>query len=132
MKKVFCIAALVFVGLGFLALPILAFAGDGQGVAGSYIFDLLEKLLKDNTVAVSIYTAVIGLIGIGIRVLLKKIPGGADGMLAGLIWKLLVFLFGKGVVMSGNTDMEFVKKELQKEYPLLKIDIQKVADGTYK
>jgi hypothetical protein len=131
MKKVFGISALVFVGLCLLVLPVLAFAGD-QGVAGNYLLELLGKLIKNDPLTVAIMGAVVLAVHALIRVILKKIPGGEDGPIGKVIWWIATVLFGKGVVMSGNTDMEFVKKELVKEYPLLKIDIKKVADGTYK
>lgn len=108
--------------LALCLLPVLAFAGNGS--VGTDIIVMLTDLLKDNTLAVTIYTAIAGLIGIGLRVLLKKLPTAMQGIVGLLFWKIAAALFGDGVMLRNNTDPEFVKSELMKRYPLLQIKIK--------
>lgn len=103
-------------------VPVLAFAGNGT--VGNDIVDMLTKLLKDNTLAMAIYTAIAGLIGIGLRVLLKKLPTVMQGIVGVVFWRIAAALFGDGVMLRNNTDPNFVKAELMKRYPLLRIDIK--------
>jgi hypothetical protein len=105
----------------------VVFAGD-SGIVGDSIIAALGKLIKDQTVVAGIYGAIVWLLVIGIRFALAKIPGGADGPLASVLWKIASWLFGKEVVMSNNTDTEYIKKQLIKDYPLLQIDIKKLTD----
>lgn len=118
MKKVFAVIGL----LGAFAV-VLA----GNGVAGDQITDLLKRIIPDGNVALAVYTAIVGLIGIGIRVLLKKIPTAMNGVASMIIWKIAAFLFGDGVVLSNHTDPEYVKQQLIKKYPLLKIDVKNMG-----
>jgi len=113
---------LVFSAFLFCIVPILAFAGNGT--AGDEIVDMLTRMLKDNTMAVAIYTAIAGLIGIGLRILLKKIPTVMQGIVGVIFWKIAAALFGDGVMLENHKDVEFVKRELIKKYPLLSIDIK--------
>jgi hypothetical protein len=105
-------------------LPVLVFAG-GNGTVGNEIVDMLTKLLQDNTLAMAIYTAIAGLIGIGLRVILKKLPTVMQGIVGVVFWRIAAALFGDGVMLRNNTDPNFVKAELIKRYPLLSIDIKK-------
>lgn len=122
---------LVFV-IGVLCVAVSsAFAAD-NGIAGSQIIDMLEKLLKDNTVAVSIYTAIVGLISIGMRILLKKLPTVMQGIMGAIFWKIAAALFGSGVVLENHKDPKYVKAQLIKKYPMFQIDIKKMAEGDGK
>jgi hypothetical protein len=110
----------------FCTFPVLALAA-GNGVAGDEIVDMLTKLLKDNTVAVAIYTSIAGLIGIGLRILLKKIPTAMQGIVGIVFWKIAAALFGDGVVLEKNTNPEYVKQQLMKKFPLLRIDVKSLG-----
>jgi hypothetical protein len=114
---------LTLVAFIWCILPVLAFAG-GNGTVGNDIVDMLTKLLQDNTLAMAIYTAIAGLIGIGLRVLLKKLPTVMQGVVGVVFWRIAAALFGDGVMLRNNTDPNFVKTELMKRYPLLRIDIK--------
>lgn len=103
-------------------IPVLAFAGNG--VAGDEVVDMLTKLLKDNTLAVAIYTTIVGLVGIGLRVLLKKIPTVMQGVVGIFFWKVAAALFGDGVILENHKDAQFIKDQLIKKYPLLQIKIK--------
>jgi hypothetical protein len=117
---------LMLVAFIWCILPVLAFAG-GNGTVGNDIVDMLTKLLQDNTLAMAIYTAIAGLIGIGLRVLLKKLPTVMQGVVGVVFWKIAAALFGDGVVLSKHTDMNYVKNELIKKFPLLRIDIKNLG-----
>lgn len=117
----------VFVFFAFIVVAMSAVVFAGNGVAGDQILDLLKKLIPDSGVALAVYTAIVGLIGIAIRVLLKKIPTAMSGIVGLVIWKIAAFLFGDGVVLEKHTDPEYVKAQLIKKYPLLQIDIKKLA-----
>lgn len=116
MKKVMlfllCLVLFVFV------FPILA---ADNGMVGDDIVAALGKLIKDNTIVMTIYSVILTIIGIGIRVLLKKLPTVASGIVGKILWKLAAVLFGDGVVLSNNKDAEAVKAALQKKYPLFDI-----------
>lgn len=118
---------LILTALAVCLFVTLCFAAD-NGAVGNRLVEILENFLKDNTVAASVYTAIIGLLGIGIRVLLKKIPTTMQGLAGKIAWKIAAALFGSGVVLENHTDPEYVKKELVKKYPLLQIDIKKLAE----
>jgi hypothetical protein len=105
--------------------PVLVFAGNGS--VGDDVVDMLTKLFGDNGVAITIYTAIVSLIGIGLRVLLKKIPTAMQGIVGIVFWKIAAALFGDGVMLRNNTDPNFVKNELIKRYPLLRIDVKKLS-----
>lgn len=105
----------------------ICFAAD-NGAIGNKILTILENFLKDNTVAASVYTAIVGLLGIGLRILLKRIPTSMQGIAGKIIWKIAAALFGSGVVLENHTDPEYVKQELIKKYPLLQIDIKKLEE----
>jgi len=107
----------------FSLLPVFAFAGS-NGSVGNDIITMLTDLLKDNTLAVTIYTAIAGLIGIGLRVLLKKVPTAMQGIVGIFFWRIAAALFGDGVMLRNNTDPELVKRELIKRYPLLQIKVK--------
>jgi hypothetical protein len=90
-------------------------------MVGDDIVAALGKLIKDNTIVMTIYSVILTIIGIGIRVLLKKLPTVASGIVGKILWKLAAVLFGDGVVLSNNKDAEAVKAALQKKYPLFDI-----------
>lgn len=115
---------MVLIILALALFPVIAFCAGGNGTVGNEIVDMLTKLLKDNTMAVTIYTAIAGLISIGLRIVLKRIPTAMQGIVGFVFWKIAAALFGDGVMLRNNTDPEFVKRELIKRYPLLQIDIK--------
>jgi hypothetical protein len=100
------------------------FAFTGNGVVGDNIVNVLTKLLHDNTIAITIYTAILILVGIGLRILLKRIPTTMQGIVSIILWKVAAVLFGDGILLQNNTDPIFVKNELIKKYPLLQIKIK--------
>jgi hypothetical protein len=108
-----------------LTFVTLLFAADSAGVVGNTILAFLEKMLKVSPeVALSIYTTILVVLGIVIRVILKKIPGGVEGPIGKVVWWLLSIFFGSGVRLEGSTDKEYVKAQLKKRFPLLNIEIK--------
>lgn len=103
-------------------IPVFAFTGNG--VVGDNIVSVLTKVLQDNTIAITIYTAILILVGIGLRILLKRIPTTMQGIVSVILWKVAAVLFGDGILLQNNTDPIFVKNELIKKYPLLQIKIK--------
>lgn len=121
--KMLSIVSMMICAATFLCLPVLVFA-EGNGVVGTEIVNMLSELLKNNTLAIAIYTAIMGLIGIGFRILLKKLPTGMQTIAGVLFWKIAAALFGDGVVLEKNNDMAYVKRQLLKKYPLLRIEVK--------
>ena len=117
-----------YVGLFIMSWVILCFAGD-YGTLGDKLFPVLAKAFGVD-IAGKIMAALVAVIGwiIG-RVVLKKIPTRMQGIVGKIFWKFAAVLFGSGVVMDNHTDPEYVKAELVKKYPLLQIDIKKIAEG---
>jgi len=116
---------LVLVGVLVLTFVTLIFAADNAGAVGNTILAFLEKLLKVSPeMSLSIYTTMLVLLGIVVRVILKKIPGGVEGPIGKVVWWLLSVLFGSGVRLEGSTDNEYVKAQLKKKFPLLNIEIK--------
>lgn len=103
-------------------VPAVILASD-NGTVGDSIIVMLADLLKDNSLAVTAYTAIVGIIGICARVLLKKVPTVARGIVGAIFWKIAAILFGDGVLLENNKDTEFVRDQLKKKYPLLSIKI---------
>ena len=104
---------IIVAGMVVMAMAIVALAGDG--VIGGIIQNALAKWFKDDPQsAVAAWTSIITMIGIGCRVLLKKIPGAGLG---GFFWTIAKFFFGDGVILENNTDRNYVTEELKKKYP---------------
>jgi hypothetical protein len=100
-------------GMVIMAMAMVALAGDG--VFGGVIQNALAKWFKDDPQsAVAAWTSIITMIGIGCRVLLKKVPGAGLG---GFFWTIAKFFFGDGVILENNTDRNYVTEELKKKYP---------------
>lgn len=103
----------------------MCYAADSLGQYGGQVVGGLGNLLQDNTAAMTIYTLLLTIIGIVCRVMLKRLPTVIRGIAGKVVWSALAGLFGDGVVMDNNKDMEFVKDRLKKKYPLLQIEIKK-------
>jgi len=74
--------------------------------------------------AAAVWGIIISIIGILGRVILKKIPTIMRGPVSLIFWNIMKGIFGDGVVLSNNSDPEYLKKELTKKYPLLQIGIK--------
>jgi hypothetical protein len=68
--------------------------------------------------------ALMTVIGVIARVLLKMLPVNLQGVLGLIFWPIMKGLFGDGVVLANNKDPEYVKKELLKKYDYLNIEIK--------
>jgi hypothetical protein len=120
MSKVIWILVVAMLAVIF---PVVLFADDGTGTVGSEIVRMLTTLFNDNSMALTIYTAIVSIIGICARVLLKKVPVVARGIVGMFFWKIAAILFGDGVLLENNKNTEYVRDELKKKYPLLSIKI---------
>lgn len=114
-KKIFSKAC------AFLFLfAVVAFAGEA--LRDSTISKLAPILGGDD--AAAIWGIIVALVGIVGRVILKKIPTGMRGLAGVVFWNVMKGIFGDGVVLSNNTNPEYLKRELSKKYPLLQIEIK--------
>lgn len=113
------------VGILILSVVFVCLAADNTGVVGNIILGWFEKMFKVSPeVALSIYTTILLVLGIVLRVVLTKIPGGVDGPIGKAFWWVMGILFGDNVKLQNNTDSATVKAALKKKYPLLNIEIK--------
>jgi hypothetical protein len=112
---------IVILMLSILALFTLVIAST-TGTAGSVLTGFFEKILKVSPdVAIMIYTALLAIVGVILRVILKKIPGGPEGPIGKVIWGILAFFFGDGVRLEGSTDTAMLMEKLSEKFPNMTI-----------
>lgn len=115
------ILALMAAGLG-----ALAHGADTLGTVGQRVVPWLSAAFDgDAAAATTVWTSLLTILGMVVsRVVLKRIPTVARGLLGKVIWSFLSGLFGDGVVLSNHPDPEYLKEKLKKKFPLLRIDVK--------
>jgi hypothetical protein len=107
--------ALLFFWLIFIAFATAAFAGSAepsQGFLGIRIIEKFAELLQVHPVeATTLYTGLLVLL----RVILKKAPVRKKSVIGRLFWKIAEILFGDGVVIEHNQNIEEVKARMRKK-----------------
>jgi amino acid permease len=113
-------AVIFFLCIFLSAAAVLA---STNGIAGDAITGFFQKVFHMSPeMALAIYSVIFTVIMIVLRVILKKIPGGEEGILGKIVWSILAFIFGSGVRTEGSTDTKMLKEVLSKKYPNMKIE----------
>ncbi len=122
MKRILFLISVSFL---FIFAAVAVAMAASNGVAGDAITGFFERVFKMSPeMALGVYSAILTVVLIVLRVILKKIPGGVEGPIGKIIWKILAVIFGDGVRLEGSTDTAMLKEKLSEKYPLLKIDIK--------
>lgn len=103
--------------LAILIIP--AFAVSSNTVDNEFM-KIFSQLIKCHTLTLSVYTVLLMLLGICIRVTLKKVPKTIIGGWV-IFWKIAEILFGSAVTTENNVDSEYIKQKLIKRYPTIHI-----------
>lgn len=100
--------------------------GATNGVVGDKVVGWLQTVLGFSPeFALEIYTAIVVVLVIIVRIVLKKMPSSTETIFGRVIWKFLSGIFGDGVMIENNTNPEFIKEQLIKKHPFLKIEVKK-------
>jgi hypothetical protein len=115
--------------LNLLTLLVIAFAfavfASDSALRDTVIAKATGLLGGDD--AGALWGIIVAIVGIGGRLILKKIPTIMRGPVGLVFWNVMKGIFGDGVVLSNHSDPEYLKTELSKKYPLLNIDIKAPA-----
>jgi hypothetical protein len=104
-------------------LAVSLFSQVNSGIAEDTLFSgILQFFNGDNASATAIYTALLALIGIVSRIILKKLPTNMNGNVSIVFWHIMAALFGDGVKLENNVDTDAVLQALKKKYPNLDIN----------